>query len=219
MMMTSQASNPYLAARREWDERYGDLIARARNWQIAALLSSTAMLLAMSGLVWVASQQHFTPYIVAIDSLNRPVSAGYAGRVTVDDRARVTSIQTWIENVRLVTSDVEAQRKAIDLVYSQIANGSAAQSFVSEFDRTHDPFTRARIETVAVEVNSVLRTSERTYQVDWVETTRDLNGGLKAKERWKAALTIAINPPTEERLARVNPFGVFVTNANWSRVL
>ena len=25
--------NPYLAARREWDERYGDLISRARNWR------------------------------------------------------------------------------------------------------------------------------------------------------------------------------------------
>jgi type IV secretory pathway TrbF-like protein len=24
-------SNPYLTARREWDERYGDLITRARN--------------------------------------------------------------------------------------------------------------------------------------------------------------------------------------------
>ena len=25
--------NPYLNARREWDERYGGLISRARNWQ------------------------------------------------------------------------------------------------------------------------------------------------------------------------------------------
>jgi type IV secretory pathway TrbF-like protein len=217
--MTNVQANPYLAARREWDERYGDQITRARNWRIACLLSSAGMLLAVAGLVWVASQQHFAPYIVAVDSLNRPVSAGYAGQVAVDERTRVTSIQTWIENVRLVTSDIDAQRKAIDLVYSQIANGSEAQAFISEFDRAFDPFTRGRSETTSIEVNSVLRTGDRTYQVDWVETTRDLNGGLKAKERWKAALTIVINPPTEERLARVNPFGVFVTNANWSRVL
>ena len=32
-------SNPYLAARREWDERYGDLISRARNWRLAAFLA------------------------------------------------------------------------------------------------------------------------------------------------------------------------------------
>ncbi len=29
-------SNPYLEARREWDERYADLVLGKRNWQIAA---------------------------------------------------------------------------------------------------------------------------------------------------------------------------------------
>jgi type IV secretory pathway TrbF-like protein len=30
----------YLAARREWDERRGNLISRERNWKIMAVLSS-----------------------------------------------------------------------------------------------------------------------------------------------------------------------------------
>lgn len=216
--MTGEA-NPYLAARHEWDERYGDQITRARNWRTACLLSNVAMLLAVAGLVWVASGQHFAPYVVAVDALNRPVAAGYAGQAVIDERARVTSVQSWIENVRLVTSDIEAQRKAIDLVYTHIASGSAAQAFVTEFDRANDPFTRGRVETASVEVNSVLSTGDRTYQVDWIETTRDLNGGLKSRERWKASLTIALNTPKDERTARVNPFGVYITNASWSRVL
>ena len=29
-------SNPYVEARREWDERYADLVLGKRNWQIAA---------------------------------------------------------------------------------------------------------------------------------------------------------------------------------------
>ena len=94
-----------------------------------------------------------------------------------------------------------------------------AQSFVTEFDRAHDPFARGRMETASIEVNSVLSIGDRTYEVDWVETTRDANGGLKSKQRWKASVTIAINPPKDEGTARVNPFGVYVTNANWSRVL
>jgi type IV secretion system protein VirB5 len=32
--------NPYLAARHEWDERYGDLITRAKNWRLMAALCS-----------------------------------------------------------------------------------------------------------------------------------------------------------------------------------
>ena len=32
----TEVHNPYLAARREWDERYGDLITRARNCRTMA---------------------------------------------------------------------------------------------------------------------------------------------------------------------------------------
>ena len=35
----SHLGNPYLAARKEWDERYGSLIKRAQNWRLAAMLA------------------------------------------------------------------------------------------------------------------------------------------------------------------------------------
>jgi type IV secretion system protein VirB5 len=74
-------------------------------------------------------------------------------------------------------------------------------------------------ETVSVEVNSVLPTSDRTYEVEWVETTRDLYGAVKATDRWKGSFSVVINPPQDERQARVNPVGLYITNASWARVL
>jgi type IV secretion system protein VirB5 len=47
----SDAHNPYLVARREWDERYGDLITRAKNWRIMAGLCSLVALVATAGMV------------------------------------------------------------------------------------------------------------------------------------------------------------------------
>lgn len=38
--------NPYLAARHEWDERYGDLVTRAKNWRTMALVSGLIALVA-----------------------------------------------------------------------------------------------------------------------------------------------------------------------------
>jgi type IV secretory pathway TrbF-like protein len=43
--------NPYLAARREWDERYGDLITRAKNWRLMAIYCSLIALVATAGIV------------------------------------------------------------------------------------------------------------------------------------------------------------------------
>ncbi len=47
---------------------------------------------------------------------------------------------------------------------------------------------------------------------------RDLQGQIKSQDRWKGAFTIVVHPPEEERLLRVNPLGIFITNASWSKV-
>jgi type IV secretion system protein VirB5 len=212
--------NPYLASRREWDERYGSLITRERNWRRMALICALMTLVAIGGLVRVSSQSHVVPFVVALDSLGRTVAAGPATEVSVaDDRLKRSTVFSWIENLRMVTTDGVAQRKAIDRVYAHIASGAQAQAFISEFYRNDPPQKRALNETVSVEVRSVLPTSERTFEVEWREVTRDLYGAVKSQDHWKASLTIATNPPKDERLARINPLGIYVTNASWGKVL
>jgi type IV secretion system protein VirB5 len=158
--------------------------------------------------------------VVLIDSLGRPVASGPAEQTSVgDDRLRRAVIQDWLENVRMVTSDGIAQRKAIDRVYAHIATGTSAQAFISEFYRNDPPFKRAQTGTVSVEVKSVLPISDRSFEVDWVETSRDLYGNVKSIDHWKGSFTIAVNAPTDERQARVNPLGVYVTAASWAKVL
>jgi type IV secretion system protein VirB5 len=215
-----ELTNPYLAARREWDERYGDLITRARNWRTLAIICAVTTLVATGGLMWLSAHSRIVPFVVLVDNLGRPLASGIAEQATVnDDRLKRASILAWVGDFRLVTSDGMAQRKAIDHVYAQIASGSQAQAFVSDFYRAIPPFKRAQIETVSIDVNSVLPTSDRTFEVDWVETTRDLYGAVKGIDRWKGSFSIALNPPTDERLARINPLGVYVTNVSLAKVL
>jgi type IV secretion system protein VirB5 len=185
-----------------------------------AALSGIVALIATAGIVWMSIRSRVVPFVVLVDSLGRPVASGIAEQASGnDDRLRRATIFTWIENLRLVTTDGIAQRKAIDRVYADIANGSAAQTFISDFYRSAPPASRAQTETVSVEVNSVLPTSDRTYEVEWVETTRDLYGAVKGTDHWKGSFSVVINPPKDERQARVNPVGLYITNASWAKVL
>jgi len=52
----SESYNPYLAARREWDERYGHLITRERNWRIMAFVCALAALLAIGGMIRLSTK-------------------------------------------------------------------------------------------------------------------------------------------------------------------
>jgi type IV secretion system protein VirB5 len=160
------------------------------------------------------------PYVVALDSLGRTVAAGPAEETAnADEKLKKAALFRWIDDLRLVTSDAIAQRKAIDRVYAHLAMGSEAHAFVQSFYRADPPQKRSQTQTVTIEVKSVLANSDRTYEIEWIETTRDLNGGVLTAERWKGSFTVALNPPTEERLMRVNPLGIFVTNTAWTKVL
>ena len=213
--------NPYLAARKEWDERYGDLISRARNWRAAFFVAAAVAFLAVGGMIVIAKQARIVPYVVAVDSLGRTVASGPAEQATLaDDRLKRAALNSWIADWRLVSMDGITQRKSIDRTYSMIASGTPAQVAVSEYYRKDPPNERAAKQTVDVEVKAIFPSSEKTYEVEWVETTRSLAGTVVGDpQRWKGSFTLVVNPPNDEALARVNPLGIYITSASWSRVL
>src|SRR5262245_44984264 len=71
-------ASPYLSARREWDERYGSLITRARNWRFSAVLALGVALISTCGLIALSMKAKVVPYVVAIDNLGRVLAAGPA---------------------------------------------------------------------------------------------------------------------------------------------
>ena len=77
--------NPYLAARREWDERYGNLINRERNWRIMAILCSLVALASVGGMIRLSTKSHIVPFVVAMDSLGRTAAAGSAEEASPSD--------------------------------------------------------------------------------------------------------------------------------------
>ena len=93
--------NPYVAARREWDERYGEIITRAKNWRFIAILSAMATLVAVAGIVALSARSKLVPFVVAIDSLGRTVSAGPAEvTTTADEKLKKAVLFTWVEEDR-----------------------------------------------------------------------------------------------------------------------
>src|SRR5438552_18232584 len=83
---TDPNMSAYLSARREWDERYGDLITRAKNWRAIALLCIVVALIEAVGMIALSMRSKTIPYVVAVDSLGRQVAAGTAdGSFAPDD--------------------------------------------------------------------------------------------------------------------------------------
>jgi type IV secretion system protein VirB5 len=212
--------NPYISARREWNERYGDYVSQAKNWRIVAVLSGITAIVAVAGVVYIGAQSKFIPYVVAVDQHGSAVAAGIADRASaVDPRVVRALIGRFVTDLRGVISDQQAEKAAIDRVYSMLPSGAASTTVVSDQFKTNSPFTRAATETISVDVESILPISDKSWQVDFRETARSPNGMLLSKKRYRATLTTELSPVTNEQLIRLNPIGLFVTEISITQIL
>ncbi len=89
---------------------------------------------------------------------------------------------------------------------------------LNDYARDHDPFAVVGERNVAVEVLSVVRASEDSFEIRWRESTYR-NGSLAGTERYTGILTIVIEPPTTEAALRKNPLGIYVHGLAWSQDL
>lgn len=213
---TTASAHPYLAARREWDERYGDAIARAYSWRLAAFGALLVAAIAVLGVVYIGSQPKIKPYVVALDRLGDPIafSQPAAGR-PVEQRVLEAQLANWVWNARTVLSDPAAQKTLLRKVYAM--TGADAAAFLNRYYAQHPPFGDF---SVAVTITSILPTSHDTWQVSWDEQ-RSENGQPQALEHWKAELTTGLDAKLVQspRMLLDNPLGIFVRAIAWTAVV
>lgn len=72
--------------------------------------------------------------------------------------------------------------------------------------------------TVSVQVTSVVRASDKSFQVKWTETAFE-RGSEAGTSRWTAILITVTRPPGSADVLRKNPLGIYVDAIDWSREL
>lgn len=219
--------NPYLSARRTWNDQASANVASRQMFQLLGVLALLVALAAVGGVTYVGSQSKFVPYVVEVNKLGEQAAVGPAQVAVPEDvRVRVirSSVASWISDTRMVTPDIALQRKGVFHVYSMLAPNDPATAKANEYlngSEESNPFKRAESETVSVEIDTVLPQTADTWQVDWIETTRDRQGALKGiPQRWRALVTVytvAPTPDTTEQQIRDNPLGVHVRDFSWSK--
>ena len=212
--------SPYLAARQEWNERYGSYIAQAHAWRLTAVSALIIAAIATGGMVLVASQNRVVPYVVKVDKLGTAVAVERADRAGEPDEAVIIAqLARWVSAVRSVYVDASAQRALVKEGYAMINRNGGAFGALNDYMRSHDPFERARTETVAVEVESVLPISDDSWRLEWREDVRGRDGAQVSTSQYQATVNISFNPPTDEETLRMNPSGLYINAFHWARRL
>jgi type IV secretion system protein VirB5 len=213
---TLDADSPFVAAKREWNERYGDYVAQAKNWRLAAIFSLTISCILAAGMMWLAGQSKLVPYVVEVDKLGASAPIATAARAAMPDTAIVRAqLANWVSDARTVTSDTTAERATLTRVYSLI--GTTVKPYLDDWYNAHSPFVIGTTSTVAVSIDAVLPQSATTYQVQWTETQHDRTGSGSSTTHWEAEIGVGFHPPADEATILRNPMGIYVTQLSWTR--
>ncbi len=213
--IAENTTNPYIAARHEWNLMYGDIIKAKHNWQQVALLLILTHLVLLIGLIILALQKHVVPYVVQVDKLgNANFSQFLTSQPTPSPLVINAMIRRYIETARTVIADPVAEKHNLDFVY-QITKNSA-RSVLDNYYHEKNPFDIVKAETVDVMINTVLEKSSETWQVDWTETHRDLNGHITNENHFSGLITIEQRVPSRVEEINVNPLGLYVTHLSWA---
>lgn len=219
-METSKVTeNPYLAARREWNERYGEFVKNAAMWKLMAALAMGIALVATAGAVYIGSQSKLVPYVVGIDDLGRVTSAGIPGQKAIDERVIISTLAEWISWHRSVVSDPAVQELFVLKTYAFLIQGSSAKGSIDEWYKSdaNNPYQRMASVTVTADVQSVLPMSSKTYQVDWRETVKNKGGVVIGQHNFRGLLTIEI-PGVDPALLLRNPLGIYIQSISIQKI-
>ena len=208
---------PFQRAGQLWDERIGSARVQARNWRLMAFgcLGLTAAL--SGGLLWQSVQSRVVPYVVEVDKLGEPRAVSAADTVYQPTDPQIAwFLGRFVTSVRSVSLDPVLMRQDWLSAYDFTTKRGAV--FLGDYARAADPFGHVGERTVSVQVTSVVRASDRSFQVKWIETAYE-RGAQAGSTHWTAILTVVLkSPPTADALRR-NPLGLYVDAVDWSREL
>jgi len=214
---TPEPVTPYQKAAQLWDERIGAARVQARNWRLMSFGCLTLSVGLAAGLVWQSMQSRVTPYVVEVDRLGEVQAVAPAIQSYQPADAQIAwYLARFITDVRSLSIDPVLVRKNWLEAYDFATDHAAI--FLNDFARTSDPFAGVGERSISVEVTSVVRASDTSFQVKWTEQVYR-QGSLATTERWTAILTTIVAMPRTAEVLRKNPLGLYVNGIAWSREL
>lgn len=214
---TPQPVTPYQAAAQVWDERIGSARVQAKNWRLMAfgcLLLASVM---AGGLIWRSMQSSVTPYVVEVEKTGQVRVVGEASKPYQPTDAQLAyHLAHFVTLVRSLSIDPVIVRQNWLDAYEYTTDRGA--TVLNEYARANDPFARVGKESVTVQITSVVRASDASFNVRWTEQ-RFIDGAPADTQRWNAVISTVLQPPRTEARLRTNPLGVYVNGLSWSREL
>jgi type IV secretion system protein VirB5 len=214
---TPVPDTPYQRAKQVVDNRLGSALVRGKNWRMAFFGQTALCALLAGGFIWQGAQATITPYVIELDNRGGVKTVGPVQKSFKPSDAQIANqLAQFIKNVRSVSIDPVVLRENWLSAYNYATDQAAIT--LNTYANENDPFADIGQRSVTVDVTSIVRSSDDSFEVRWRETNFR-NGAQLGSQTYTASLSIITEPPTDAETLHRNPLGLYVHGLNWSKDL
>ncbi|MGD9108713.1 MAG: conjugal transfer protein TrbF [Gammaproteobacteria bacterium] len=208
--------NPYLQARQEWHDRYGNLVAQASNWRLIAVLSIFAVIILLVLLIISFVTNKDKVFVAEVTNSGKIVNVSPLMVQYHPTKAQEEYfISNFIKLVRELPLDPVVAKKNWVNAYHFLTSRSS--KILSDYLQKNNPIASLGKQTVEVDVTDVNPVSENTFQVDWVEKITEMSGQKRTQQNYSGVFTVVLKQPTSQRAILHNPLGIYIVDFNISQ--
>jgi type IV secretory pathway TrbF-like protein/predicted MFS family arabinose efflux permease len=183
-------------------------------WRLAGL--GSASLTALLGLTFAISVVRANVLPPAVVTARRGEIFAVLPKIenTPSDAQIAYALADFVRDIRSLSADpVVVRANWTDALDHVTVHGAQA---LDVYARDETPFDKIGRRTVTVLVTKVVRTGQDTFEVRWEEQIVKNNMAIR-RERFMAAISIALSSPNAHALITKNPLGLYVDRFTWSQ--
>jgi type IV secretion system protein VirB5 len=215
----AEVPNPFLEGQ---DRAYADILLDKMNemrwWRGiigVGILALFTISLIMFG--YALSLQKTVPVLVNVMPSGETQYLGEVRQNTaslaVPEAAVHYQIRKFISNFRSISIDSQVLYNNIEECYAMITN--TYEPAMTRFLRGNSPFDLVGKTRKTVTIESVLKITESSYQIDWTESATDSTATKRT--RMRALVTVKILPTNAETIKK-NPLGIYIENCEMTEL-
>jgi type IV secretion system protein VirB5 len=212
--VTPEAETRFNKVIKQYDSYIDKIINDNRTWQLIAVMSVFLIIVSVIGWFTALNMKKESLMVVEVNELGR---ARYAGEMTgkskynhelVKDYMVEAVLRDWIEDTRSLHLDFEIMNENYEKAMMHCVKAMRVK-LRDELIELDPESLIGRIKKKPV-IESVLRVTKSTWQIDWFDYTYTMTGIEMGKERIRGLFTVLVADEVEDREKLYNPLGIYI---------
>ncbi len=190
------------------------------KWKIFAYITIAGFVFSLGVMAYAVNLPKTVPVLVSISDFGEPKYIGEVNRINysgikVPEIAIEYQIRKFVTNKYTIPGDSEVLRNNLKDCYSCLTRDTSSK--LSSELKERNPLQDIKYFRKKVEIESVLKTSKNSYQVDFRIAQSAPNDMNKEISRMRGIVTITLLEPHDDDKI-LNPLGIYISSYDFTEL-